>query len=65
MIIFFHTADDSASKILNGLQFSNILICGIYTIARIINRLFSSWNLRMLLQIEAKAVKNASSSTLL
>ena len=29
MIIFFRTADDSASKVLNGLQFSNILICGI------------------------------------
>ena len=28
MIIFFRTADDSASKVLNGLQFSNILICG-------------------------------------
>ena len=29
MIIFFLTADDSASKVLNGLQFSNILICDI------------------------------------
>ena len=29
IIIFFRTADDSASKVLNGLQFSNILICGI------------------------------------
>ena len=29
MIIFFRTTDDSASKVLNGLQFFNILICGI------------------------------------
>ena len=29
IIIFFRTADDSARKVLNGLQFSNILICGI------------------------------------
>ena len=27
--IFFRTADDSPSKLLNGLQFSNILICDI------------------------------------
>ena len=29
MIIFFRAADGSASKLLNGLQFSNILVCGI------------------------------------
>ena len=29
MINFFLAADDSASKVLNGLQFSNILICDI------------------------------------
>ena len=29
MIIFFRTADDPASKVLNNLQFSNILICDI------------------------------------
>ena len=30
MIIFFRTIDDSARKVLNGRQFSNILICDIF-----------------------------------
>ena len=30
MVMFFRTADDSASKVFNGPQFSNILICGIF-----------------------------------